>query len=274
MLKNTLAMMVVVALASSVSMADDLWYATIDSDASVGTVTTAGVATGIGLLDVGLWKSLAYDDATDSLYMTTNAGQLYGVNTTTGATTVIGSETAATNLDHRASGMAFDYDNNILYGGKYGGEVWSINTTDGTRSARTDVNGSVLRVDSMAYANGKLYLGENGGVDNAGGEIHLWDPSTPTVAATPFAVVNADGLLRGLAYDRGTNLIYAIVEEPGSYDQLYSIALDGTVTSIAGLNGTVRTEGMAPTFIPEPATLALLAIGGLMMTVRRRHHGA
>ncbi|XAL99260.1 PEP-CTERM sorting domain-containing protein [Phycisphaeraceae bacterium D3-23] len=92
------------------------------------------------------------------------------------------------------------------------------------------------------------------------------DLSGGTTVATPWDLsisydVNAALTAAGIDYDFGASKIEIVID-----DSLFALSESGSAALIAKKNFTINTD----TDIPEPGSLALLGLGGLLIARRRR----
>jgi len=130
-----------------------------------------------------------------------------------------------------------------------------------------DINGLAWRSDGLLV-----------GLDRVTNALLTIDPTT--AATTTLAVLtDTVGGVGGFAYD-GLNYYYSTACSTGS-NSLYSVNINTGASSLIGsfsptisgsdigISGLAATPGDEP-IIPEPATLSLLALGGLLALRRRR----
>ena len=97
-----------------------------------------------------------------------------------------------------------------------------------------------------------------------GGDLYTLDISTAAATLIGNMGVNVD--MAGLAYDEATQTLY-VNDFWGGEGNLYTVDVDTAEITLVGPNGYEMIDGLA--WIPEPASLSLLAIGGLFLLRRR-----
>ena len=152
------------------------------------------------------------------------------------------------------------------------GVLWSIDQDAGNVLTSLAPDGTITSIGStgvvdgrgMAYddTNGILYA--TGGYGSAGA-THLYTVDVADGATADLGSTGLDTFLIGLAYDESTQTLYA---NDGNTGDLYTVSTtDGSATHVgSNLASDVTIDSLA--WIPEPASLGLLAIGALLL--RRR----
>ena len=239
--------------------------------ASAGTIYTTsynGYFSGsFGKLDTatGVWTSIKSDplsgDAPHSLaydgsggFYTAGTYYTFHSVTTSGVTSQIGSS---------VSNYGMSSGNGKMYAYDYGSDaLGTINTATG---AFTMIGNSLLNSGApiggrLAFQNGTLY----GAVKTSGiGKFGTFNTSTGVFTATATDTIYASTLL---ASD-GTTL-YGL-----NGSNLYTLdPATGGVLTTTGLTGVPAETWSGAAFgpVPEPATMSLLALGGLALLKRRR----
>ncbi|MBU0718478.1 MAG: DUF4394 domain-containing protein [Planctomycetes bacterium] len=135
-------------------------------------------------------------------------------------------------------------------------------TEVGPLGDRRDVDGLGLRDDGMLI-----------GLDRVNNELITINPVTRSTAAIA-SVEPIIGMIGGMALGEG--YAYFSTAGPGSFapgsNELYEFdPYTGTHTLIGNFNATVIGEGISGiAVIPEPASMALLVLGGLSLLRRRK----
>jgi hypothetical protein len=152
------------------------------------------------------------------------------------------------------------------------GLTWAIDQNDGNNLKSTDVNGIITVIGpagidgrAMAYddTHGILYATN---WDWGAGEGRLYTLDIDTGAATLIGNLGVNCDMAGLAYDEVTQTLYLNDCWAGASD-LYTVDVETGVATLVGPNGFEMIDGLA--WIPEPASLGLLAIAGLLALRRR-----
>ena len=195
-------------------------------------------------------------------------GQLYGVNSalytvgTNGSLTSIGSTGAA------ISGLAFDATGK-LYADDYSNDrLGTLNLATGayTNIGAIGVSSSNFH-GVLAFSNGTLYDAVS---------QQLFSLNTLTGAGT--AIGSSNSLHQGMALFDAGNVLYGI----GSDKNLYSInTATAGLTNLGAITGAnlpgsfyAATAGTTSNNVPEPSSLALFAIGALVMGWGRKRSNA
>jgi len=199
------------------------------------------------------------------------ADGVYRVDSTTTATEVLN----ATNFDNPPRGLTFDDSDNMLVADRGtangSGELESFDTSFNS-------NGAIITdepwIEAPLYHNGSVFYTFNPGIDAGGSSnfaVREVNPSNGSVLNTYDAPTALDGdgvLLDTIVLSDGDLLVAAFVG-----DAVLRLDPDtGTFTDFA--SGTFDSTPMdGPAFmavIPEPASLALLGLGGAVMLAGRR----
>jgi hypothetical protein len=237
----------------------------VDSSGSGGTLNTldqgTGASTPVGPIGYDWPGDMTSDTRTGTpvLYAPDiNTSQLLTINPTTGAGTAVGAFGSSTSV----VSVAFDNVTGKLYGttaqgfGATGDELYEINPATGAAVLIGALG--VNNVYALAFDNtGVLY-----GVSQARGS--LVTISTLTGAAAIVAPVTLTACF-DIAARLEDGVMFAADSGTGS---LYTMDLTTGATTLVGPYAAANVVGLA--FIPEPATMSLLAIGAGLLARRRR----
>jgi len=181
---------------------------------------------------------------------------LFQINIQTGAYTLIGN----TGITVTEGGLAYNSMNGLLYGCQASGPdlLYTIDMATGQATTIGSVGSSDLSAISFDN-NGNLY-----GLDTGSNQILTLDPTTgATISSiTPNINLSAGGLA-GFDNDPLTDILYV-----GFGTTLYTLnPVNGIFNEIGSTGLSQNLAGIA--FIPEPATVALLGLGGLLLHKRK-----
>ena len=191
-----------------------------------------------------------------------------------------------------------EYVNGVLYAaGGTGGtkDIWKIDTSSGVGTLLGNttrlIHNLAAKADGTLFGNGLIWDNEqllsittDSGLDTIVGSL------SPYVSMRAFAI---DGAGNGVGWDSGANWLFDIDLTDASTSSIGLLsgsfkALDyGSDGTLYGWNGSqlldidmnsvsstllksFSVSGDAFTVIPEPATLSLLALGGLALLRRRK----
>jgi hypothetical protein len=246
---------------------------TFDS-ATPQNVTILG-STGLSIFQTGLDF-----DAAGNLYLSTGdaARFLYGVNTTTGAATLIGGSGLADN--YFLSDLSWDPVGNrmLALASRGGGGVSPILyqadlatgalTSLGTVSGITDGGETALAVN----AQGTIFI-----LGNNTDRFYAVDRNTLAATALNPLPFNSTGQQGATVDWSGTNTMYyaAQVFNVADVSRFYTVnQADGNVSLVGTLGANLEASGVqvsdiAIRPIPEPSSIALFALGGIGIAVFR-----
>jgi len=206
--------------------------------------------------------------------MGSSAATLYTINPSTAAATAVGQLGIGDTFE---GGLAID-PNGRAFGTNQGNNqacvLFTVNLSTGGATTIGMIGNGNHDINGLAWrSDGQLV-----GLDNLTNALLTIDPTT--AATTTIATLTPTvGKVGGFAYD-GLNYYYSTACASGS-NSLYSVNINtGASTLIGsfsptidgtdiGISGLAATPGDEP-IIPEPATLSLLALGGLLALRRKR----
>jgi len=234
-------------------------YVIVNGSGGIGTIDLASNSTTqLSASNDTLLEALGLS-AGGSLYATNSSGSLYSVNTTTGAASLIGS-TGRGNIE------GLDFLGNTLLGISFQSlaTIFSINTADATT---TDV--VTLSTPISGVARGFAVFDANTGyiLGGSNGEL-LYSVNLTTGAPTAIgSITTAPETFGALDFDSQGNL-YAL--SAGGQEYLLNL-LTGAGTPV-GPDTAFQYVGLAieDTAVPEPGTIALIALGLSGIAMRRR----
>ncbi|MCB9844865.1 MAG: PEP-CTERM sorting domain-containing protein [Phycisphaeraceae bacterium] len=168
-----------------------------------------------------------------------------------------------------------DQDSDVNYHGLAGNESANILYSFSLNSAQlVEVdpgNGAVTYIGApgQGFMRGMAYDNVNGVLWGANENGFISTINTGTGAITDIAVTGLDHGFIGLAHDDINGILYATAAIPGGGTfGLYTIDKATGVPTFVGDTGTTLLDGLA--WVPAPSGLALLGLGGLVVSRRRR----
>ncbi len=209
--------------------------------------------------------AMDFNSAGTTLYavknISTTEWELGTIDTTTAAYSPI---VAVTGANSTPTGLKVDPTDETFYLST-GTMLYTLNTTTGVLTSRGAFTGTPLMIDIAIDANGNMY-GHDIGTDS------LYSIDKNTAQTT---LIGAHGLAanfaQGMDFDYDTNTLYAAIYTGGGTGKYVSWNLnDGSVNQLIDtLQFNVEMEMAINSPIPEPASMCLLALGGLAL-IRRR----
>ncbi len=232
-------------------------YSLDQTDASAALVGSFGVT--------DIMSGLGYDAQRDILFSTsTIRNDLYSIDRSTGFATWIGN--LGVELMHA---LEYDASTDTLFGAfgtPLGDELYSIDPSTATATPIGHIG--FFDDDQQNTVHGLAVHPETGVLYGA-----VVRPVIPGGALIEIDKITGQGTLigefaqhiAGLAFNPDTNVLFAL---DNLEDALYTIDITTAETESVGLTGLGKAPGLA--FTPEPASLSLLVLGGLLAFARRR----
>jgi len=227
--------------------------------------------------DTGLKNLTGITEGDDGFFYTIQAGvssELYKINPISGASTFVG----ATNKEFVTEGdIDFDPTDGTLYaiqetvGNSRG--LFTVNPNDGTTVEIGNITEDGGDLSAMAFDDtGQLWVLDTAGTSDRLLKVDKSDGSILDEALLSIAL----GSVAGMDFDADTGDLFVADGLANGTDKLYTLDISGlrggagTLTEIGDLNLDDGLSGLELSAIPEPATLALLAMGGIALIRRRR----
>lgn len=203
-----------------------------------------------------LIDGMAYDPSTDTLFGFDPGDGLYAIDRATGSFALVGSQSSA-----NIGGLAVHPTTFDLFGiSVFGGSLWQIDKMSGVTTLIEPAADDLGLAHGLTFAaDGTLYASDTSGEGIS--SLFTIDPMTGD--ASFVSAIDRDFIV-GLAFDFSGVLFGS---DNGTHS-LTTIDKDtGTATTIGPYGGFFHNS---LAFVPEPATLTLLAMGVLAVATRRR----
>lgn len=216
--------------------------------------TATGAATPVGDTGVSRINGIAWDAAAGVLYAYTTSAALYALDTSTGAATLV------------ADAPQTLPEGDVLF---LGGTLWAVagdvfgtvNLATAAFSGIGPVGAGVTDVSGLTAAGGVVYgYAKNGTLEDA---LITIDPVTGGGTLVGLTGIHSEGAVGGLSTSLVDGQVY-LTDGQG----LYCVDAATGVATFIGAHGVAWMSGLA--FVPEPATLVLAVLGGLIQVRRRR----
>lgn len=218
----------------------------------------------------GVW-GMAADDDNGYLYYSGGV-ELYRVSYDTLVPEYVGDFNTGTDASITIVGLGYNPQTGLLYGSRTSGDegVYEINPTNGHASLLYGLTGSSFDLGGLDYdVTTDAFYGLNDDITPFGRGLFEVDPFGQTVDHVvnyPAGQTDIDGLAVG------DGRAYMVTDDPGQiyiYNLLtneYEASIDSPWFSNELFSGAT----WAPSLIPSPATVALLALAGLFGLRRHR----
>ena len=265
---NVLALAVALAVASGITANAEVVYGVSDQldelvsfdSASPGTLLSAHSITGLQTGE----EIRGIDWVGATLYGLGDQSHLYAINPNTGAATMVG--TGAFSPILNGIDFGFNAGSSQLYVSSDLGQNLTINPITGAATAGPNYTGASIDAMAYDYSNGGFY-----GISADTHDLYDMNPATGgTSLIGPTGVDFADRI--GFDISPITDNAYFSGTVAGQ-TEFFDVNLSTGALSLVGDVGTPGelSSGLdSIAVVPEPATVALSAIGGLMLGLFRR----
>ncbi len=215
--------------------------------------------------------AIDFNTAGDTLYSINTAAELGTISTVDGSFATIAAVSGLVgSSDENFTGISFDPTNDAMYVSTFSatdtlGRLYTMDEGTGVATYVADFSGNGgLPIDIAFRGNGDLYMHDI--LDDA-----IYSVDKATGVSTQLALTGyAAGFAQGMDFDYDTDLLYATIYTGGGTGAY--VSFDPNTNTLAEILVTTpwnKEMELAITPIPEPATLALVALGGLAL-IRRR----
>jgi len=258
-----LAAFTIFAISAQPAIASELYAAAGPADTDIWKINQAtGAGTPLGTSGFGFVGDLTSDTRVGSFTIwgtDLDSNRLVTINPLTGVGTAVGTYDSP----NKIVSLAFDAVTGSLYGntslgfGAPGDTLYRVNPADAT----TTLIGRIGHDNVWALAfdtAGKLY-----GISDVDHSLLLIDTATGAGAVVATLQTNS---LWDMAARPEDNVMF-VAESGGS---IWTVNTTTGAMAPVGLHGVGNSVGLAFSPIPEPATLALLAMGSLALMRHRR----
>ena len=219
---------------------------------------------------------LAFNPITGVLYGSTGnsaaaaAAKLISINPVTGLVTVVGSFNAGpVNTGGTPSTMAdleFDSAGNLFGVGSIGGpQLYSINLLTGQATLIGSSGLTSTTGGGLAISSGGTFFGTPTST-----RFGTYNPGTGVYANIANPVKPVGGGYGALSFDEN-GVLYGLNVGSGSPPPTHLVTIDPITGFVTDLGASVTTlDAIAFQTVPEPSTMALLAVSGILLGMHRR----
>lgn len=219
---------------------------------------------------------LAFNPITGVLYGSTGnsdataAAKLISINPLTGLVTVVGLFNAGpTNSAGTPSTMAdleFDAAGNLFGVGSIGGpQLYSINLLTGQATVIGSTGLTSTTGGGLAISSGGTFFGTP-----TASRFGTYNPGTGAFVNIANPVKPAGGAYGALSFDEN-GVLYGLNVGSGSPPPTHLVTIDPITGAVTDLGGSVNAlDAIAFQTVPEPSTMALLAVSGILLGMHRR----
>lgn len=256
-----LAVAVLLAVVPAVAGAQFLYGSEYGGGAVYRISPADGTFVTLGAPGPSEFPGLAYNPNTNTLYGT-DQQNLYTVNMTTGAATLVGSHGVANGI----TGLTFNSAYTVMYSIGFDGNLYSVNPATGAATSIGALGHSPIAiVDLATNSAGTVYA--------AGTDANLYTVNTSTGATTLLGALTGTNVgLTAIAFDPN-DVLYAI---DTISDRLMTVNVTtrvatpvsaGAVGTYGDIRGLAFVSGSAASGIPALGALGLLLLGVVLALV-------